>query len=94
MSSRQRRLTHGFPQLKSHYLFDHHFCRPARGNEKGVVEGLVKYTRLNFMVPVSQVRDFEELNVQLKKRCQEELKRRLRGKSDLSLLISWDLSIL
>jgi len=76
----ERKLTYGFLQLKSHYLFDHHFCRPARGNEKGVVEGLVKYTRLNFMVPVPQVRDFNELNTYLKQRCQEELKRRLRGK--------------
>ena len=30
-----RRLTPGFCQLKSHYLFAHHFCRPARGHEKG-----------------------------------------------------------
>ena len=36
---RGRRLTRGFCQLKSHYLFDQHFCRPARGNKKGVVEG-------------------------------------------------------
>ena len=33
---KERRLTPGFLQLKSHYLFDHHFCRVARGNEKGV----------------------------------------------------------
>lgn len=43
---KERRLTQGFLQLKSHYLFDHHFCRVARGNEKGVVEGQVKFTRL------------------------------------------------
>ena len=30
-----RRLTPGLCQLKSHYLFAHHFCRPARGHEKG-----------------------------------------------------------
>ena len=35
---KERRLTHGFLQLKSHYLFAHHFCRIRRGNEKGVVE--------------------------------------------------------
>ena len=39
--TQERRLTRGFCQLKSHYLFDHHFCRVARGNEKGVVEGRV-----------------------------------------------------
>lgn len=59
---KERLLTRGFLQLKSHYLFDHHFCQVRRGNEKGVVEGLVKFTRLKFFVPVPQVRDFEQLN--------------------------------
>ena len=76
---KERRLTHGFLQLKSHYLFAHHFCRIRRGNEKGVVEGLVKFTRLNFFVPVPQVRDFEELNGFLRQRCEEDRQRRLRG---------------
>jgi transposase len=76
----QRKLTQGFLQLKSHYLFDNHFCRPARGNEKGVVEGLVKFTRSNFMVPVPQVSGLEELNASLKAHCLEDLNRRLRGK--------------
>jgi len=77
--SQGRRLTQGFCQLKSHYLFDHHFCRPGRGNEKGVVEGLVKFTRLNFFVPVPQVRDFAELNARLRQQCAEDRQRRLRG---------------
>jgi len=50
ISGKERQLTHGFLHLKSHYLFAHHFCRVARGNEKGVVEGLVKFTRSNFFV--------------------------------------------
>jgi transposase len=78
---KERRLTQGFLQLKSHYLFDHHFCRVARGNEKGVVEGQVKFTRLNFFVPVPQVRDMAELNTQLRQRCAEDQQRRLRGQS-------------
>ena len=76
---KDRRLTRGFCQLKSHYLFDHHFCRPARGNEKGVVEGQVKFTRLNFFVPVPQVRDFTELNARLRQQCVDDRERRLRG---------------
>ena len=44
----ERKLTDGFLKLQSHYLFREHFCRVARPNEKGVVEGVVKYTRLNF----------------------------------------------
>ena len=72
-------MTRGFCQLKSHYLFDHHFCRVARGNEKGVVEGRVKYTRLNSFVPIPEVRDFAELNAHLRQRCEEDHRRRLRG---------------
>jgi len=80
-TGRQRRLTTGFLQLKSHYLFDHHFCRVRRANEKGVVEGGVKFARLNFFVPVPQVRDFDELNTYLLQCGQEDLSRRLRGQT-------------
>lgn len=78
---KERRLTQGFLQLKSHYLFAHHFCRVARGNEKGVVEGLVKFTRLNFFVPVPQVRDLIELNGYLRQRCAADQQRQLRGQT-------------
>ena len=81
LCSRGCKLTEGFLQLKSHYLFDHHFCRVRRPNEKGVVEGVVKYVRLNFFVPVPQVRDLDELNERLAQMCRDDLARRLRGKS-------------
>jgi transposase len=77
---RERELTEGFKQLLSHYLFDPHFCLVRRANEKGVVEGVVKFTRLNFFVPVPQVRDFAELNAHLLQQCREDLDRRLWGK--------------
>jgi transposase len=76
----ERKLTDGFLKLQSHYLFREHFCRVGRANEKGVVEGVVKYTRQNFFVPVPPVRDLEELNSWLAERCKEDLKRCLRGK--------------
>jgi len=80
IGSRQRRLTRGFLQLVSHYLFDYHFCLVRRANEKGVVEGIVKFSRLNFLVPVPQVRDFTELNAYLLQSCREDPHRRLWGK--------------
>jgi len=80
LGSRERKLTDGFLQLQSHYLFEEHFCLPRRGNEKGVVEGIVRYARTNFLVPVPQVRSLEELNARLEESCREDLKRRLRGK--------------
>jgi len=81
LQGRARRLTRGFLQLKSHYLFEHHFCHVRRANEKGVVEGLVKYTRRNYLVPVPQVRDLAELNRHLRERCAGDLLRRQRGKA-------------
>ena len=77
----ERKLTEGFLKLQSHYLFREHFCRVGRANEKGVVEGVVKYARQNFFVPVPQVRDLEELNSWLAEKCKEDLKRCLRGKA-------------
>ena len=74
-----RKLTQGFCQLKSHYLFEHRFCRVRRPNEKGVVEGAVKFARLNYFVPVPQVADFGDLNLYLKQSCEEDMERRVRG---------------
>ena len=80
IGSRERKLTDGFLQLQSHYLFEEHFCLPARANEKGVVEGIVRFARANFLVPVPQVRDLEDLNAELRERCKRDLERQLRGK--------------
>jgi transposase len=80
LGAHRRKPTRGFLQLQSHYLFEEHFCTVRRANEKGVVEGLVKYVRLNFMVPVPEVQSLEELNQQLIDRCRGELQRKLRGK--------------
>ena len=77
----ERKLTDGFLKLQSHYLFNEHFCRVRRPNEKGVVEGVVKFARLNFFVPVPQVRDLEELNTRLLEMCREDMNRRVRGNS-------------
>ena len=80
---RQRDLTEGFLQLVSHYLFKYHFCLVRRPNEKGVVEGLVRFSRQNFLVPVPQVRDFEELNAHLLNMCREDMQRKVRGQTKI-----------
>jgi len=50
----EHKLTEGFLKLQSHYLFNEHFCRVRHPNEKGVVEGVVRFGRLNFFVPAPQ----------------------------------------
>lgn len=81
LSAHRRKLTDGFLQLQSHYLFEAHFCRVRRPNEKGAVESDVRYGRQNFLVPVPDIRALEELNTQLTDRCHEDLACRSRGKS-------------
>lgn len=79
LGGRERKLTHGFLRLVSHHLFEPAFCRVRRGNEKGVVENLVGYSRRNFLVPVPKVLDLEVLNEDLKVLCVRDLERKLRG---------------
>jgi len=84
LTSHKRKHTAEFKRLISHYLFEPHFCNVRRPNEKGIVEGSVKYSRLNFMVPVPQVKDYDELNRLLRNCCQSDLSRILRGKRSLT----------
>jgi transposase len=81
IGKRERELTREFLRLKSHFLFESHFCLVRRPNEKGQVEGLVGFTRRNFMVPLPRADSFEGLNIDLEDRCHQDLQRRLRGHS-------------
>ena len=64
-----RERTRAFTELVSHYLFQDRFARPARGNDKGKVEGLVKFARNNFMVPVPVAANFDVLNARFEESC-------------------------
>ncbi len=65
----KRERTRAFTELVSHYLFRDRFGRPGKGNDKGKVEGLVKYARSNFMTPIPTVASFDDLNALLADRC-------------------------
>jgi transposase len=75
-----RRKTRAFAELQSHYLFEERFGRPGKGNDKGKVEGLVKYARRNFLVPVPRCVSWDELNARLSEHCQRRRRQRVRGK--------------
>lgn len=89
VGSHERELTNGFLHLRSHYLFESHFCNVRRGNEKGQVEGLAKYARANFLVPVPEVKDFAALNQYLFECSWNEQHRKLRGKGGRPKLELW-----
>lgn len=65
----KRERTRAFTELQSHYLFRDRFGRPGKGNDKGKVEGLVKYARSNFLTPIPQAASFDDLNAMLDDRC-------------------------
>ena len=75
----KRKRTRVFSELQSHYLFQDRFGRPAKGNDKGKVEGLVGYARRNFMVPIPVFATFEALNAHLAECCRKRMGERLRG---------------
>ena len=79
-SHRERKVTTEFLRLKSHFLFEDHFCLVRRPQEKGHVERLLDFARRNFLVPVPRVDSLEKLNERLIQCCQEDLNRQLRGK--------------
>jgi len=79
LGGEQRQRTRAFSELQSYYLFADKFGRPAKGNDKGKVEGLVGYARRNFMVPVPRFHSWDELNAHLEQQCRKRRERMLRG---------------
>jgi transposase len=65
----ERRRTQAFTELVSHFLFDDRFGRPGKGNDKGKVEGLVKFMRLNYLTPIPHAPSVDALNARLVERC-------------------------
>jgi len=80
----KRQRTRAFTELVSHYLFQERFGRPGKGNDKGKVEALVKYSRANFLTPVPHAPSFEALNAVLEERCRARQKE-CAGRHELTI---------
>jgi len=82
LGGEERQRTRAFSELQSYYLFADKFGGPAKGNDKGKVEGLVGYARRSFMVPIPCFNSWEEFNAYLEVQCRKRRERRLRGHSE------------
>ncbi len=70
---KERILQDAFLRFKAHYSFEAEFCGVGAGNEKGLVENLVKYTRNNYFLPLLELKDFHSLNQLLVSNCNKRL---------------------
>lgn len=82
---RKREEQDAFLKFRAHHGFDSQFCNPAKGNEKGIVEGLARYIKAHAFTPVPEFVSIEALNEWLAVRCQT-LNARPRGKQKISFL--------
>lgn len=87
-----RLLTERFAKFSMHYGFEHNFCNPNSGHEKGHVENKVGYHRRNFLVPIPHFEDLEQYNLELFAKADQDMNRRHYKKGALiSALFDRDL---
>jgi len=81
LRGQRRQESERFIAFRSHWGFQSDFCNPARGNEKGGVEGEQGYFRRNHLVPLPEARDLEHLNELLRDSSKEEEQRVIAGRA-------------
>ncbi len=64
-------MQNNYKTFSAHYAFNAVFCNIASGNEKGLVENLVGFSRKNFLVPVPRVDTLNQLNEELLSHCEK-----------------------
>jgi transposase len=78
----RREETARFIAFRSHWRFEAEFCTPARGNEKGGVEGEVGRFRRNHLVPVPRAESLDALNAGLLDSCRRDEQRTVAGQTE------------
>jgi transposase len=69
LRGRQRIETDRAIAFRSHWGYRSEYCNPAKGNEKGGVEGELGWFRRNYLTPVPEAANLETLNEQLLEMC-------------------------
>jgi transposase len=80
LEGRKREMQKDFAAFVAHYGFEAQFCRPARGNEKGGVEGNVKFVRSEVFTPIPQVSMRADLQTEANAFMLREEVRTMRGR--------------
>ena len=80
LRGRTRELQRAFEAFQAHYGFGGEFCGPGKGNEKGGVEGGVKYSRHEILSPIPEVDGRDELQALCDEWMEREPSRTIRGR--------------
>lgn len=80
LRGRQRVETERIIAFRSHWGFRSEYCNPAKGNEKGGVEGELGWFRRNCLTPVPEAENLAALNERLLEACVAARSRTLHGK--------------
>jgi transposase len=91
LRGRTRVETDRFVALRSHYLFETRYCRLGvqGAHEKGGVEGGQGHFRRNYLVPIPECRDLDDLNFQLLVACADDDQRIPYGRRETKLA-AWE----
>jgi hypothetical protein len=76
----QRIETERIIEFRTHWGFQSEYCNPAKGNEKGGVEGELGRFRRNYLVPVPEATDLDAFNARLLADCIENRQRTIGGR--------------
>ncbi len=82
LKGRDRKRQKSFADFEAHYGFKAQFCSPGKGNEKGGVEGEVRYSRHEILTPIPTVEGRPGLQVLCGEWMERDVARRIRGRAE------------
>lgn len=85
-----RNRTQRFSAMLSHYVIQDRYGRRGKGNEKGKEEGLVGYTRHNFVVPMPHFASWSAFNDYLEEQSRKRQADILRGDKIITSNLPFD----
>ena len=80
LRGRQRIETDRIIAFRSHWGYRSEYCNPAKGNEKGGVEGELGWFRRNCLTPVPEAENLAGLNAYLQSACLANRSRTISGR--------------
>jgi transposase len=92
LRGRTRVLQQDFENFQAHYGFEAEFCGLGKGNEKGGVEGEVKYSRHEILSPIPDIDGRDDVQVLCDEWMERELIRTMRGRKQ-TIGEQWSLEV-